>query len=296
MKTQFIEHIINKIDHLIFITDTDGKTLDIANEKMIQFFNHSSLASFKNMHDCICDFFINEPGYISNLSTWLEEIQNNYHHDSKVKIQKKGTQEILIFLVKASRFDSKRHLVTFTDITKLEEYKSKLEQLAFTDALTALYNRYHFNKILPQEINRINRCERHLVFMMLDVDFFKQYNDAYGHINGDTVLTKIAQTIQKNFRRSSDFCFRLGGEEFGVIWTVRTFDEIKKRAEKLLTSIEKLHIPHKKSTVSSYVTVSIGVARYEYSTSAEELYSYADIELYRAKESGRNCICVRDNL
>lgn len=279
-----------------FVILTDGKTLYAANRKTVEFFNYQSLISFKANHSCISDFFIDESGFINNMSTWLEEVKKNSHNGLKVKIKKIDTQEVLIFLVRASLFDTNRYLVTFTDITELEEYKNRLEHLAFTDALTSLFNRYHFNKILPQEINRTKRCQKHLAFIILDIDFFKQYNDTYGHINGDSALIKVANTIQKSFRRASDFCFRLGGEEFGVICTVNSSDEIKKRAEHLLISIENLRIKHEKSTVSTYVTVSIGIAIYENTISQEDLYSFADIELYKAKESGRNRISLRNNL
>lgn len=200
-----------------------------------------------------------------------------------------------IFLVRAAPFDESRFLVTFTDITELEHYKSKLEHLAITDGLTSLYNRRYFNKVLPREINRAKRDQKHLILMMLDVDFFKQYNDVYGHLNGDDVLINIADTIQKNFNRASDFCFRLGGEEFGIICSADSQSEFIKQAELLRVAIEELHIEHDKSTVSSFVTISIGIVISDGSESFETLYAQADTELYRAKENRRNYICVHVN-
>lgn len=118
-------------------------------------------------------------------------------------------------MVRAAAFDSIRSLVTFTDITELERYKNELEHLAITDGLTSLYNRRYFNQILPQEINRAKRNKKCIAFIMLDIDFFKQYNDAYGHLKGDETLIKVAHTIKHYFNRASDFCFRLGGRR---IW------------------------------------------------------------------------------
>ena len=281
--------------HDEFIILTDGKSICAANKKIVEFFNYSSFASLKADHDCICDFFLNEPGFTCDPSRWRKETKKDSDNTLKVKIKRKDTDEVSIFSLKISLFHSNRYFVRFTDITKTEKYKSKLEHLAFTDALTSLYNRYQFNGILSREINRAKRYKKSLAFIMLDVDYFKEYNDTYGHINGDKTLRKIANSIKNTFRRASDFCFRLGGEEFGIICTMDSFYEIKKLSERLLTSVEDLHIEHKASSISSYVTVSIGVAIHKNDISVQDLYSFADIELYRAKKSGRNRICIHGN-
>ncbi|MFZ2891128.1 GGDEF domain-containing protein, partial [Sulfuricurvum sp.] len=142
------------------------------------------------------------------------------------------------------------------------------------------------------EINRAKRDNQYLAFMMIDVDFFKQYNDIYGHLNGDDVLTNISHVIKKHFSRASEFCFRLGGEEFGIISTINSISDFAQQAEQLRIFIEELHIEHDGSLISSFVTISAGIVIGNESDTAESLYSKADQELYKAKNTGRNRICI----
>ncbi|MDD3595284.1 MAG: GGDEF domain-containing protein [Sulfuricurvum sp.] len=146
--------------------------------------------------------------------------------------------------------------------------------------------------MLPREINRAKRDQKYIAFLMIDVDYFKQYNDVYGHLNGDDVLSNIANTIKKHFSRASEFCFRLGGEEFGVVSSIDSLAEFTQHAEQLRTSIEELHIEHDGSMVSPFVTVSAGIIISKGSDTFESIYSKADQELYRAKQTGRNHVCV----
>jgi len=101
------------------------------------------------------------------------------------------------------------------DITQKKIY----EKLSITDALTQLYNRRHFNHILSQEIIRATHNKSILCFIILDVDYFKKYNDSYGHKAGDEALVAVSKTLEKSLHRSGEFAFRLGGEEFGAIFT-----------------------------------------------------------------------------
>lgn len=284
----YIQKLLDAQDGFVILSD--GKKLIMANQNMLDFLGYKNLILFTQQHDCICDFFIEEAGYIYNQDTWIIDVLNSPHHDAKVKMKNIQTNQNHIFLVRAKSFDETRYVVTFTDITELEHYKEMLENQAITDGMTALYNRRYFNKILLREISRAKRDEKKLVFMMLDVDFFKQYNDVYGHMNGDDTLIKVAKTMQQCFNRGSDFCFRLGGEEFGVIFAYESLDATLSQAQQLRKSIEELHIEHSKNSVSSYLTVSIGVAVVDGSISAESLYSLADQELYKVKNDGRNRI------
>lgn len=284
----YIQNILNAHDGFVILTD--GKKLVMSNAATHIFFGYTDFFSFISEHKCICEFFIEEEGFIFNSPSWVNEVKEAQYHDAKVKIKNPTSQESHIFLVRAAPFDEIRFLVTFTDITELENYKNKLELFSITDGLTALYNRRYFNEILPREINRARRDNKQLAYIMLDVDYFKSYNDTYGHMSGDNVLISIAHTIQKNFNRASDFCFRIGGEEFGILFTITSSEEGYKMAEQLRNAIESLHIEHKKSNVSQYVTVSVGIVICKDSSTLESLYSHADSELYNAKESGRNCV------
>lgn len=275
-----------------FIILTDGEALQMTNRHLLEFFNYSDFTAFKHEHECICDFFIKEEGFVFNHPSWIKEVRDTIHNDAKVKMLRPNSNEYHVFLVRAVKYDESRFVVTFIDISELENYKEKLKLLATTDELTGLYNRRTFNKILPQEINRARRDGKLIVMMIIDVDFFKQYNDTYGHIAGDHALTKIGHTIKNYLLRASDFGFRLGGEEFGVICTVSSPEEAMRIADNLRKTIEELGLPHEKNTASMFISVSIGVAVHKSTSTPEELYFTADTELYKAKDSGRNRISI----
>ncbi|MDO9304042.1 MAG: diguanylate cyclase [Sulfuricurvum sp.] len=286
----YIQQLINTQED--FVVLTDGTKLVMANSKMLNFFGYKDFITFISEHKCICEFFLEEDGYIHNEPTWVTQVAKSRHSNAKVKIENPITNEEHIFLVRASAFENYRFVVTFTNITYEEKYKTALEHLAITDAMTQLFNRGYFNKIMPREINRAKRNKSQIAFIMLDVDFFKLYNDTYGHQNGDEVLVSVASTIQKYFNRASDFCFRLGGEEFGVICAVDSIDDVYQQTEELRIAIEDLHIEHEQNSASNYVTVSIGISICGGLGSLETLYSQTDAELYRAKGSGRNKVCM----
>lgn len=108
------------------------------------------------------------------------------------------------------------------------------------------------------------------------------------HLNGDEALIAIAKKMQQYFNRASDFCFRLGGEEFGIICSLDLPEKVYQRAEQLRIAIEELHIEHIQNAASNYVTVSVGIALCDGTMSIEGLYTKTDAELYEAKENGRN--------
>jgi len=176
--------------------------------------------------------------------------------------------------------------------------KKVFEKLATTDALTSLYNRRHFNDVLTREIHRASRDESKLCFLMIDVDFFKKYNDAYGHQAGDEVLVSVAKAIKKDLKRGSDFAFRLGGEEFGVLYSAT--DEIKaiEYAELIRKNVHELKIKHSNSKIDEYLTISLGLLFVDFSIENIDehgFYTMADDALYQAKESGRNRVVVYEN-
>lgn len=176
-------------------------------------------------------------------------------------------------------------------------YQKKVEVLSITDQLTTLYNRRYFNDTFPIEIKRAIRQSTCLSFLTLDIDYFKQYNDNYGHQEGDGVLQDIGVTIKSQAKRAEDLMFRLGGEEFGMIYTTNTPEDSVKIANRVKDAIEDLKIEHKKSYVSKYITVSIGLACVDFSKEQNHsinesiIYKLADDELYKSKAQGRNRIC-----
>lgn len=176
--------------------------------------------------------------------------------------------------------------------------KKRIEKLSITDQLTELYNRRYFEETLPVEFKRAARQRSILVFMMLDIDYFKQYNDTYGHQEGDRVLVSVGAALKRVMHRQDDLVYRLGGEEFGVVCSVDNTASARIMAQKVCAAIEEMHIPHSGSQVSKVVTASVGAvcidfAEYFVKTlKVDEVYKMADDELYRVKAQGRNSASV----
>lgn len=191
-----------------------------------------------------------------------------------------------------------------TEITERKNAEEKIKELAkqleierdyaqknsITDALTNLYNRRYFDDSLKKEFFRLKRTNLPLSLIMLDIDYFKKYNDTYGHQGGDDCLIKIATAIKNVVQRNTDFITRYGGEEFAIILPETNSNSALKLAEKVRKSIENLNIPHTSSTIKNSVTISLGVATVykDTITAPEQIITLADIALYNAKEDGRN--------
>ena len=172
--------------------------------------------------------------------------------------------------------------------------EKELQNLSITDELTQLYNRRFFNSKIEEEINRAKRENKHLCLMVLDIDFFKQYNDTYGHQKGDFVLQEISKVLKNRTNRASDFAFRIGGEEFAILVNLEK-NKISEFAEAIKNDIENLKIEHSGNKVSKYVTTSIGVnfKQADELKNIDELFKVADDNLYEAKRSGRNCVVIK---
>ena len=166
------------------------------------------------------------------------------------------------------------------------------EELMITDGLTHIYNRRYFNDTLPRMIKSIRRDGGNLCLSVFDIDFFKQYNDTYGHIQGDNALIEVAAAIKNTLNRPQDFCFRLGGEEFALLFKCTSQEDAKQLVEKVRMNIIQLEIKHEKNEPYKILTASFGVVVIQSDTllSWEEIYSMADTKMYLAKNSGRNTI------
>lgn len=173
---------------------------------------------------------------------------------------------------------------------ELKEANLKLEKLSNTDGLTGISNRLLFDKTLNAEWGRCRRHFMPLTLIMIDIDFFKAYNDSYGHQAGDECLKKIAATMSSNVRRSSDVVARYGGEEFAIILPYMKKGDALEFAEQLRIAVESLEIPHITSSVSDYITISLGVHTVvpSGSSSMEQLICLADKALYDAKTLRNN--------
>gem|GEM_PF-1866077 len=169
-----------------------------------------------------------------------------------------------------------------------------VEKMSMSDGLTKLHNRRAFDMVFDRYLSFTQREKKSLVFMLIDIDFFKQYNDTYGHQAGDEALQKVAQCLQKNLKRDSDEVFRLGGEEFGVLALDMDANNAYDFAENLRENIENLGIEHKHNKASKYVTISVGVHIASYADKRDKtaFYKMADDALYRSKQEGRNRVTI----
>lgn len=175
----------------------------------------------------------------------------------------------------------------------LKKKADMLESLSNIDGLTNVANRRKLTEVFNAEKNRCKRSKLPLSAIMLDIDYFKLFNDNYGHGLGDQCLEKVAAAISKTLQRPADLVARYGGEEFAVILPETSLEGAKKVAEHILAEINKLHIPHEPSPVGPYVTASLGVASSELGEGEYEfILKRADFALYEAKKSGRNRVCI----
>lgn len=183
---------------------------------------------------------------------------------------------------------------TLRDMTAQKSAQDELHRLATCDGLTSIANRRSFDIALNNEWRRATREARTLCLLMIDVDFFKNYNDAYGHQGGDECLRRIANVMSSLANRTSDQVARYGGEEFSILLPATDPQGAIVIAERIRAAVDDLALPHATSDIADHVTVSIGVAATIVSldSTPSQLVGDADKALYRAKKEGRNRVVM----
>ncbi len=206
-----------------------------------------------------------------------------------------------IELVARIRAHSKSYLVqcerdeAFDELGRLQRQleinNEELQKLTCLDALTGIANRRRFNEFFFKECLRSAREKTPLSLLLIDIDFFKLYNDNHGHLRGDDVISAVAKALQRAVQRPADLVARYGGEEFAIVLPNTEIEGALNLAQQLHNAVIKQRIAHAHSEVSEYITVSIGIASkiINETNSPEELIDLADRALYEAKHSGRNC-------
>jgi diguanylate cyclase (GGDEF)-like protein/PAS domain S-box-containing protein len=175
---------------------------------------------------------------------------------------------------------------------RLVHLQKELEELSFKDGLTGVANRRMFDTIMTREWAHAKRSQKPISLIMLDIDFFKQYNDHYGHLQGDDCLKRVAQTLNSEAVRARDFMARFGGEEFALILPETGEEAAVKVAERCRRLVLEQEIPHEKSEACAHLTASLGVATLIPGDDDDPIafIEEADKRLYRAKQEGRNRI------
>jgi len=175
----------------------------------------------------------------------------------------------------------------------LRESEKRYQELSITDGLTKLYNMRHFYNQLKVEIERSNRYNHSLTFLMLDIDDFKQYNDSFGHLEGDRVLIRLSEFIRKSVRRT-DSAYRYGGEEFAIILPETNAEQgfvVAERIRRCLKNEAFFPITGKKI----HISVSIGIAQFTLHEPLKDFIRRADKSMYKAKELGKDRIIFSDS-
>ena len=228
---------------------------------------------------------------VTNISGYLIIIFYIFLISSSWRLNRMTTKSL------SFEFDNKQLLIELEEEKEgAEQLAEKLQALSSKDPLTAIDNRRRFDEILFNEWNRSARSESPLSLIFCDIDYFKAYNDLYGHQEGDKCLCRIAHLLEDHARRAGDVAARYGGEEFTIILPNTTLDTARDIAEQMRTAIEDLCMPHEASEVKDIVTVSFGAASMVPSKdeTPDTLIKHADKALYKAKLTGRNRVVTAD--
>jgi diguanylate cyclase (GGDEF)-like protein len=223
-----------------------------------------------------------------------ETITKNQTWSGEIKNRKIDGSDYWVYSTISPIFDEENEKIGYMAIQQDISDKKYIEHLSVTDALTGIYNRRHFNELFPRFVNTNKRNNQMVCLLLLDIDFFKQYNDHYGHQAGDKALIQVAKCIQSQLQRGDDRVFRLGGEEFGVIFSTNSEENAMKFALRIKKAIYNLKIPHAYSVAAQYITVSGGMVCKEanYINCLDELYKEADDLLYLSKKEGKNRVSI----
>ncbi len=260
------------------ISSVSQAFIDISGYSKHELIGHDhNIVRHKDMSD---EMFREMWSVISEGDIWTGEIKN----------KKKNGDFYWVKVTISPDFDFFNNIIGYTAIRQDITDRKKIEEISVRDGLTNLYNRRHFDDMLPRQINIGRRNQTLLVFMLMDIDNFKKYNDRYGHQAGDIALQKVATTLQKTFNRSDDYVFRLGGEEFAVLLFADSESIGRHLANRLRQRVSSLEIEHKGNDNKGVLTVSIGIY-YKYGDdpiTIDEMYKEVDTALYKAKEGGRD--------
>jgi diguanylate cyclase (GGDEF)-like protein len=179
-------------------------------------------------------------------------------------------------------------------MSTVQKQNELLAKQVSTDPLTQVMNRYGLKVEFDKQKDQCIRLNIGFIVVMCDIDNFKNYNDSFGHMQGDKALFDIAQCLEKHCKRPSDICARFGGEEFTLLFSEMSEDDLQKKMKEIITAMETLNIPHSKSPTAPHVTVSLGATIVrpsdvvDYALDTDEIFKKADKALYQAKDNGRN--------
>jgi len=267
-------------------TDKEGKIIDVSS-KFLEITGYKRSDIIGKTHTVLRHPDTPEEHYkdmwttITSGRIWTGEMQDIGKTGNIFWIQQVITPEI----------NATGDIVAYTSVAQDITDKKIIEKMSITDRLTNLYNRHKLDEVLLTEIHRFTRYQSNFCALLMDIDFFKKVNDTYGHQTGDEVLVQVASIINEN-TRLTDVSGRWGGEEFLVIAVQTELENACLLAEKIRAKIEQATFPG-----IGKITISIGVAKYEFSETEAHFINRADDALYKAKETGRNkVVCAESDI
>jgi len=283
-----LEKLIETQSNIVILTN--GKEIKFANQKFFDFLGFKNLEIFKEKHNCICEFFTENDRFfhlkkININENWLEKIQELDESKRVVSILGKNSLEYL-FSIAVNNFDDEMMIVSFTDISQTILENIYLEEKILHDKLTNAYNREFFENNYKRLIKEYESKDSRLALAILDIDYFKEINDKFGHDVGDSFLIEFVEVINK-YSRKNDILIRWGGEEFVFILEITSSKDL----EKILENLRKLIEFHDFKKIGTK-TCSMGATIYINGEDILKTIKRADESLYNAKKSGRNRVVI----
>jgi diguanylate cyclase (GGDEF)-like protein/PAS domain S-box-containing protein len=286
----FFNEMIDNVGSPVFLKDDQSRIL-IANKAFCSIFNLSKeMVLGKTLAEHVPE---NERAHFFKVDQQV--LANGIKHVCEETLTIKDSPPRTLITTKTRYTDTlgKHYLIgVITDITERKTLEQQLSRKANIDYLTGINNRGYFMELAELELNRSNRHNHPLALLMMDIDYFKQINDSYGHKAGDIVLKKLVDVCKRNLR-DIDILGRVGGEEFAILLPETGIEEAMEVAERVKVSVENLKVPIESNGFLVQLTVSIGITSIQLKDcNLDKLLMLADNALYDAKKAGRNKICV----
>jgi two-component system, cell cycle response regulator len=285
---EFARSIIEAQESIIVVINVkkEIRILEV-NQRFFNFFNIKEPKRILKHKNAICHLL--EPYCQDNNTAWLHAAIDNIEYECIVKFTDSDKQKTYYFNIKRNvlNLSKQTYVLTFDDVTTLQEEKLKFAKSATTDKLTELMNRDGFDAAIEQEFDRGIRYENEFSIILIDIDHFKHVNDTYGHITGDNILKRLA-TLFKEQIRKTDIVARWGGEEFIILSPNTNDNQARVLAQKLRKAINDLtHLE-----LEDNITCSFGISQFKKDDTQEILFKRADEALYYVKNNGRDGISV----
>jgi diguanylate cyclase (GGDEF)-like protein len=284
---ELLQSVIDQQETLIVVGDIED--IIEVNKAFLEFFNVSDIKSFTEKFNTLQETFITHKDFYSvkNVNNWIEDIQTLPQYKKIVSIVDPKSIEPKAFTIQINPLDDQNRyfVITLTDITNIKLESQKHYYNATHDALTKIYNRSYFLDTITGLLYEAGRYTNDLSVILFDIDHFKSFNDTYGHLKGDEVLTLVAKTTAENIRKS-DIIARWGGEEFIVLLPNTPLATAELVAENLRKQISTIKI----FGVDRAITSSFGVTEFKEGDDHDIIVKRADDALYEAKKGGRDCV------